>query len=92
MFFRLCACHTTSWSINQFRQLYRLQVDVEILRGISLSESLKQRGILWRRSPMDMSKEDSNVSQQMAGLGHDVVSIILYIIYVRRIVKHVHVH
>ena len=41
-----------------------LQVDKEILRGISLPASLLQGGKLWRKSPLDMSEQDSNFGFQ----------------------------
>ena len=44
------------------------QVDKEILRGISLSASLHSGGKLWRKSPLDMPEQDTDMGMSENGV------------------------
>ncbi|CAJ1407516.1 unnamed protein product [Effrenium voratum] len=43
---------------SRIEKMSQLEVDTEIVRGISLRESLKNFGRLWRWSPLDLNEED----------------------------------
>ena len=51
----------------------QLAVDTEIVRGITLRESLRSFGRLWRWSPLDLREEDRKKLWQRSkqvGCGH----------------------